>query len=79
MDPLDFIHKHFIHQHHLQDKEKNCHAYIKICKGMYVLPQGGMLANKIFIKDLATYEHYKVPFTPGHGKTSPDQYNSHWL
>ena len=36
---------------------------------MYVLPQGGMLANKIFIKDLATYEHYKVPFTPGHGKS----------
>ena len=42
------------------------YVYILICKGMYGLPQVGMLANKLLTKHLAKHGYYKVRHTPGY-------------
>jgi hypothetical protein len=38
---------------------------MKIRKGMYGLPQAGILANKLLKKCLATHSYFKQPHTPG--------------
>jgi hypothetical protein len=38
---------------------------MKICKGMYGLPQAGILANKLLKKRLAKHAYYEQPHTPG--------------
>jgi hypothetical protein len=38
---------------------------MEICKGMYGLPQAGILANKLLKKQLARHGYYKQPHTPG--------------
>ena len=40
--------------------------YIKIRKGMYGLPQAGMLANKLLKRRLAKHGYYEVRHTPGY-------------
>ena len=40
-------------------------VYIAIHKGMYGLPQAGILANKLLKKQLAKQRYYKLPHTPG--------------
>ena len=41
-------------------------VYIEIQKGMYGLPQAGMLANKLLKRRLAKHGHYEVRHTPGY-------------
>ena len=41
-------------------------VYIKIQKGMYGLPQAGMLANKLLKHRLAKHGYYEVRHTPGY-------------
>jgi hypothetical protein len=38
---------------------------MEICKGIYSLPQAGILANKLLKKCLAIHGYYKQPHTPG--------------
>ena len=38
---------------------------MQIEKGMYGLPQAGILANKLLRKRLAPHGYYEVPHTPG--------------
>ena len=40
--------------------------YIEIQKGMYGLPQAGMLANKLLKRRLAKHRYYEVQHTPGY-------------
>ena len=40
--------------------------YIEIRKGMYGLPQAGMLANKLLKRRLAKHGYYEVRHTPGY-------------
>ena len=40
--------------------------YIEIRKGMYGLPQAGMLANKLLKRRLAKHRYYEVRHTPGY-------------
>jgi hypothetical protein len=39
--------------------------YIKICKGMYRLPQAGILANQLLERRLAAKRYYQCQHTPG--------------
>ena len=39
--------------------------YMKIVRGMYGLPQAGILANKLSKKRLKEYDLFEVPHTPG--------------
>ena len=49
----------------LHGKVKNWYAYCEIVRGMYGLPQAGILANKLFKKRLKVHDYYKVPHTTG--------------
>ena len=40
-------------------------VYIEIMKGMYGLPQAGLLANVKLTKHLAKYEYHPTKYTPG--------------
>ncbi len=45
--PIDLIPQGFIDEYDLRPKVKNGYVYLQIVKGMYGLPQAGMLANKL--------------------------------
>jgi hypothetical protein len=55
----------YIDHYGLNDKVLNGYVYMEICKGMYSLPQAGILANKLLKKRLAIHGYYKQPHTPG--------------
>ena len=55
----------FMLAYELHDKIKNGHVYMQIEKGMYGLPQAGILANKLLRKELAPTGYYELPHTPG--------------
>ena len=50
----------------------NGYVYILICKGMYGLPQAGMLANKLLKKCLAKHGYYEVCIPLAIGDISGD-------
>ena len=43
----------------------NGFVYLEICKAIYSLPQGGILANKLLRKHLAPQGYYEVAYTLG--------------
>ncbi len=49
----------------LLEKAIDGYVYMEICKGMYGLPQAGVLANKLLKKHLAWHGYFKQPHTPG--------------
>ena len=49
----------------LHDKIKNGYIYMEIRRGMYGLPQAGIIANKMLRDHLAKYGYYEVAHTPG--------------
>ena len=51
--PLDLIPEDFQNAYQLQEKAKNGYVYMEIQKGMYGLPQAGILANKLLKEQLA--------------------------
>ena len=56
-----------IAEYNLQNKVHSDGAvYIEIRKGMYGLPQAGMLANKLLKRRLAKHRYYEVCHTPGY-------------
>ena len=56
-----------ITEYNLQNKDHSDGAvYIEIQKGMYGLPQAGMLANKLLKGRLAKHRYYEVCHTPGY-------------
>ena len=63
--PIKLIPQEFIDLYDLTTKVKNGYVYIEIQKGMYGLPQAGILANKLLKTRLADHDYYKVPHTPG--------------
>ena len=46
-------------------KAKNGFVYMEIQKGMYGLPQAGILANKLLEERLAKHGYTELPHTPG--------------
>jgi len=63
--PLDLIPEDFQNAYQLQEKAKNGYVYMEIQKGMYGLPQAGILANKLLKERLAKYGYFEMPHTPG--------------
>jgi hypothetical protein len=63
--PLGLIPQHLIDQYDLTTKAKNGFVYCEIQKGIYGLPQAGILANKLLKKRLAKFGYFEVPNTPG--------------
>ena len=56
-----------IAEYNLENKvHSNGFVYIEIQKGMYGLPQAGMLANKLLKHRLAQHRYYEVCHTPGY-------------
>ena len=52
-------------QYNLKDVVADGWVYIEIHKGMYGLPQAGLLLNIKLRKHLATHGYYPAKYTPG--------------
>jgi hypothetical protein len=52
--PIALLPTDIIEHHDLLEKAINGYVYIEICKGMYGLPQAGVLANKLLKKMFST-------------------------
>ena len=63
--PMNIIPLAFKQQYALEDIAKNGFMYMQIEKGMYGLPQAGILANKLLRERLAPHSYYEMPHTPG--------------
>ena len=62
---LDLIPQEFRNEYNLDAKAKNGYVFMEIQKGMYGLPQAGILANKLLKKRLAKRGYFELPHTPG--------------
>ena len=62
---MDLIPDEFADAYGLHEKAKDGYVYMEIRKGMYGLPQAGILANKLLKKRLAKKGYYEMPHTPG--------------
>ena len=63
--PLKLIPDGIIEHYDLRSKAKNGYVYMEINKGMYGLPQAGILANKLLRKRLAKHGYFECTHTPG--------------
>ena len=63
--PISLIPKEFQDAYNLQSKIHNGFIYMEIVRGMYRLPQAGIIANKLLRKRLAPHGYYELPHTPG--------------
>ena len=63
--PIDLIPQEVIDHYDLLPKVKNGFVYMEIIRGMYGLPQAGVLANKLLKQRLSKHGYYEVPHTPG--------------
>ena len=63
--PMRLIPDDIIEHYGLKEKALNGYAYMEICRGMYGLPQAGILANKLLRERLAHYGYFEQPHTPG--------------
>ena len=65
--PLSHIPDEIITEYSLNNKvHRDGAIYIEIRKGMYGLPQAGMLANKLLKRRLAKHGYYEVRHMPGY-------------
>jgi hypothetical protein len=62
---MDIIPDRIKKQYNLEDLAVDGWVYIDIRKGMYGLPQSGILANKLLVKRLDRFDYYPVEHTPG--------------
>ena len=63
--PIALLPQEIIDQYHLQDKVHNGYVYVEIRKGMYGLPQAGIIANKKLKLHLAKHGYHPTAHTPG--------------
>jgi hypothetical protein len=63
--PISFFPTNIIDHYQLNNKVLKDYVYMEIRKGMYGLPQAGILANKLQKKRLAKHGYFKQPHTPG--------------
>ena len=62
---LDIIPKKIVEQYNLNEIATDGWIHIEIRKGMYGLPQVGILANNTLKKHLAKYGYHTHKITPG--------------
>ncbi len=63
--PLQLILDNIIEHYGLCKKAVDGYVYMEIRKGMYSLPQAGILANKLLKLHLARHGYFEQPHTPG--------------
>ncbi len=63
--PLQLIPNNIIEHYGLCKKAFDGYVYMEIRKGMYRLPQAGILANKLLKLCLACHGYFKQPHMPG--------------
>ena len=63
--PVKLIPQEIIDDYNLMPKVTDGFVYVEINKGMYGLPQAGLLANKLLARRLAKYGYYQAIHTPG--------------
>jgi Reverse transcriptase (RNA-dependent DNA polymerase) len=63
--PIHQIPQTIFEQYNLQEMVHNDHVYVEIRKGMYGLPQAGILANKKLLPHLAKHGYHPCPNTHG--------------
>jgi hypothetical protein len=63
--PIKMIPTVIIDQYNLLPLVHNGYVMVEINKGMYGLPQAGILANERLVKHLASHGYVKAPRTPG--------------
>jgi hypothetical protein len=62
---LALLPNNIIEHYQLQEKVLDGYVYTEICKGMYRLPQAGILTNKILKEGLVSHGYFTQPHTPG--------------
>ena len=63
--PMDILPEEIIQKHNLQAIARKGWVYIKIVRGMYGLPEAGILANNLLKKRLLKEGYYECQYTPG--------------
>lgn len=63
--PLDIIPEAIINQYNMRDMAYRGKVYAEVRKGMYGLPQAGVLANKQLAANLKPHGYYQCVYTPG--------------
>jgi hypothetical protein len=63
--PISLFPTNIIDHYQLNNKVLKDYVYMEIRKGMYGLPQAGILANKLLKKCLAKHGYFEQPHTPG--------------
>ena len=61
---VELIPAQFMKKYNLHSKIKNGFVYMQIEKGMYGLPQAGILENKLLRKSLVPHGYFELPHTP---------------
>ena len=61
--PINLIPQEFNDLYDLGSKVKNGYVYIEIQRGMYGLPQAGILANKLLKERRLKNDYFEVPHT----------------
>ncbi len=62
--PISLFPTYIIDHYQLNNKVLKDYVYMEIRKGMYGLPQAGILANKLLKKCLPKHGYIKQPHTP---------------
>jgi hypothetical protein len=63
--PTKLIPHEIIEQYNLLSLVSDGHVYIEVQKGIYGLPQAGILANQLLARRLAIHGYHQTKFTPG--------------
>jgi hypothetical protein len=63
--PIALLPEDIIEHYQLQQKVLDGYVYMEICKGMYGLPQAGILANKLLKEHLAHHGYFEQFHTLG--------------
>ena len=63
--PLALIPDEIIQEYQLHRLAHNGHIYCEIHRGMYGLPQMGILANNLLTQQLTPFGYYQLQHTPG--------------
>jgi hypothetical protein len=63
--PIALVPEEIIKEYDLHSFVHNDYVYVRIDKGMYGLPQAGILANKLLEKRLGKHGYYQCRHTPG--------------
>jgi hypothetical protein len=63
--PFSMVPDEIMNEYNLHSLVHNSYLYVEVRKGMYGLPQAGLLANILLAKRLATHSYSPVPHTHG--------------